>query len=214
MLSASFLDWWFAPWSYGSSPHASQNADLVGRRDAYRLWCAKAGVKPTLPQVFDPAWHAVALNDGYLLTASARLFGGLHAARQQQREGLAQLGLADRKWCMSIASIQPLASLSTTSITPDEMLEVRGLTELSCRLERAFPGMWSRLKLLLPRELDKQVSALLEHGRDENRLHDADDASDDRASQRALKCWRMCRQRVSEMNHASTPIPTNDVSET
>lgn len=207
MLSTAFLDWWFAPWRYATSIHASQDADLIGRRDAYRLWCAGAGVRPALPPAFDATWQAAALEDGGTLRSSAKLFGGLLAARQQQREALAQLAVDDRKWCMSIASVQPLAKFSAAPYVPNEVLEVRGLAELSCRLEHTFPGMWSRLRLLLPRELDERVATLLEQGRD---AHDATEA----ASQRALRCWRLCRQRSGEMKHASSSIPTNDASKT
>lgn len=207
MLSAAFLDWWFAPWSYASSIHASQDADLVGRRDAYRLWCTAAGVAPALPPVFDATWQAVALDDGSVLTSGGKLFGGLLAARQQQREALAQLAVDDRKWCMGIASIQPLGKVAAAPYASGETLEVLGLTELSCRLEHAFPGMWSRLRLLLPRELDERVATLAAQGRD---AHDVTDA----ALQRALRCWRLCQRRADEMHHASPSTPINDMSET
>lgn len=207
MLSAAFLDWWFAPWSYASSIHASQDADLIGRRDAYRLWCDAAGVAPALPPVFDATWQAAALNDGSVLTSGAKLFGGLLAARQQQREALAQLAMDDRKWCMGIASIQPLGKVAAASYAPDEALEVRGLTELSCRLEHAFPGMWSRLRLLLPRELDERITRLAAQGKETRDVTDA-------ASQRALRCWRLCQRRADEMNQASPSTPINDMSET
>jgi hypothetical protein len=199
MLPAAFLDWWFAPWGYAASAsgHASHDADLVGRRDAYRLWCAGAGVRPALPADFDAGWQAAALDDGATLASSAKLFGGLLAARQQQRQALAQLAPADRKWCMSIASVQPLAQYAAGPYAPGEALEVRGLTELSCRLEHRFPGMWSRLRLLLPRQLDDRVTTLLERERDADDWHDGPDPS----SQRALRCWRLCLQRALEMKH-------------
>lgn len=206
MLSDAFLDWWFAPWNYASSSHASQHADLIGRRDAYRLWCAGAGVASALPLTFDATWQAAALEDGSVLASSAKLFGGLLAARQQQQEALAQLAVADRKWCMSIASVQPLPRTPAAPYAPGEALEVRGLTELSCRLEAAFPGMWSRLRLLLPREFADRVTALLEQG------NDAHDLADN-ASPRALRCWRLCQRRADEMHHARLSIPTNDASE-
>jgi hypothetical protein len=209
MLPAAFLDWWFAPWSYAAaaSRHASYDAALIGRRDAYRLWCAGAGVRPALPAAFDAGWQAAALDDGSALASSAKLFGGLLAARRQQREALSQLALADRKWCLSIASVQPLAEYGAVPYAPDDALEVRGLAELSCRLEQGFPGMWSRLRLLLPRELHDRVAALLPQERDARDVPDP-------ASQRALRCWRLCRQRAAEMKQASPSILTNDASET
>jgi len=207
MLSAEFLDWWFAPWRYASSTHASQHADLVGRRDAYRLWCASLGVRPALPPVFDASWAAAVLDDSRLLTSGATLFGGLLAARQQQREVLSRLAVADRKWCMSIASGQPLAEVLDAATVRNETLEVRGLTELCCRLEHAFPGIWSRLKLLLPQELDEQVTVLAAQGHLAPGLGDA-------ASQRALRCWRLCRRRADELHRARQPISTDDTSET
>lgn len=210
MLSAAFLDWWFAPWSYASSRHASHEADLVGRRDAYRLWCASAGVRPALPAAFDAEWQAAALDDGSALASGAKLFGGLLAARRQQREALAQLSVADRKWCMSVASVQPLTEYAGEPYAPDEALDARGLTELSCRLEQAFPGMWSRLRLLLPQELDGRVAVLMEQRRPAHNGHAAQDA----ASQRVLRCWRLCWRRADEMKQASPLIPTNNVSET
>lgn len=210
MLSAAFLDWWFAPWSYASSSHASQEADLVGRRDAYRLWCAGAGVRPALPAAFDAEWQAAALNDGHVLASGAKLFGGLLAARRQQREALAQLSVADRKWCMSIASVQPLTECAVAPYALDESLEVRGLTELSCRLEQAFPGIWSRLRLLLAEEQHSRVAVLLEQQHTGNNEHVVPET----ASQRVLRCWRLCQRRAEEMKQASPLIPTNNVSET
>lgn len=207
MLSAAFLDWWFAPWIYASSPHASQSADLIGRRDAYRLWCADAGVKAALPPAFDAAWQETALDDGQVLTAGACLFGGLLAVRQQRHEALAQLAVADRKWCMSIASLQPLSTLAGAPFTAGDRLEIRGLAELAGRIEHAFPGMWSRLKLLLPPELDEPVTRLLEQTGDVS-------GAAARDSQRALRCWRLCRQRAGDVRRTGPTIPTNDASET
>jgi hypothetical protein len=207
MLSAAFLDWWFAPWNYASSAHASHDADLAGRRDAYRLWCASAGVRPALPAAFEAEWQTAALEDGSVLASTAALFGGLLAVRRQQPAALAQLVVADRKWCMSIASVQPLTEYGAEPYASDEALEVRGLTELSCRLEHAFPGMWSRLRLLLPRELEGQVAVLQEQ---RSNAYGAPET----ASQRVLRCWRLCQRRADEMKQEGRAISTNNESET
>jgi hypothetical protein len=191
MLPTAFLEWWFAPWRYAvtAPAHASDGSDLIGRRDAYRLWCAHAGAVAPLPASFDAGWHTAASEDGGELTSCAGLFGGLLAARRHQQEALVQLPLADRKWCMSIASVQPLPECGRVDYAPGDTLEVRGLAELACHLERGFPGMWSRLKLLLPQPLQERVTSLLQQGRVASDVPEA-------ATQRALRCWRLCRQRA------------------
>jgi hypothetical protein len=193
MLPDAFLDWWFAPWTYAGAAATSLRpaGSALGRRDAYRWWCAASGVAPALPTDFDAGWQIAAVQDGRLLATTAKLFGGLLAARRQEREALAQLALDDRKWCMSVASLQPLAEYAQLDYAPDDTLEVRGLTELSCRLEHAFPGMWSRLRLLLPPDTRDRLQALLEQEAQADEPYEA-------APQRALRCWQMCSRRAAD----------------
>ena len=188
ILSPSFFDWWFAPWTYATCvvPCMPMPVDRLGQRDAYRLWCEQARISPDLPERFDPGWSAAAEVDERELTAAARLFAGLIAARQNDRKVLDALSAVERKWCANIAATQPLQSCQRTPYALNETAETRGLVELAHRLERGFPGMWPRLRLLLSAELTDKVECLL---RTVAGVEDKSSAPDVRAQ----RCWRLCR---------------------
>lgn len=190
MLSEAFIDWWFAPWAYagGSSPLPASQTDVLGQRDAYRIWCAAVDVPACIPDRFDAGWQSVAPGDRRLLETAGRLFGGLIAARRHDRALLAQLPPDDRRWCMSIASVQPLAGIVGAG-NEDDALDVRGLAELAVRLERDFPGIWPRLRLVLPLPLRERVRALADAGAGET-------ITAEPTARRALRCWQLCEQRA------------------
>ncbi|MEN3293144.1 MAG: hypothetical protein V7642_2397 [Burkholderiales bacterium] len=194
MLPDSFFDWWFAPWDYAvnAAPGLPFSGDWLGQRDAYRLWCAQAQVTADLPAGFDPGWLLVAGDSGPELTATARLFAGLIAAREHNQSVLGQLAFPDRKWCVSIAATQPLRGCPDVPFAGDDSIEVRGLFELARRLEQRFPGLWSRVRLLLEPTLVVRVEDLLKVS-----LAAAENA--DASSMRAQRCWALCRVRVSNM---------------
>ncbi|HYD61646.1 MAG TPA: hypothetical protein VEC35_14870 [Noviherbaspirillum sp.] len=192
MLTDAFLDWWFAPWAYAARPSASLSApDCLGQRDAYRLWCEEARLRPDLPERCDPAWSFAALYDGRVLLSTARLFAGLMAARRHDRTGLDALTIDDRKWCASISATQPLQSFHTMRVASPQQVEIWGLVELAVRLEHGFPGMWSRLRLLLPSDMSRDVDGLLRSGTGAG----AHVSTPDR---RAQRCWRLCLERVAD----------------
>lgn len=189
-LSEDFLDWWFGPWSYlepvtlpalGEAP--------VARRDAYRQWCAAAGAAADLPRHFDAEWQIAAVRRERQLSDCARLFGGLFAARAHDGAALNQLPKEEQAWCMSISLAQPLVACAAD--LPDAAdAEARGLAELAWRLERNFPGMWSRLRLLIPGARAEAVGRALERGRT------AGGGESAAAMRRAQRCWRICRERA------------------
>lgn len=191
MLPNSFFDWWFAPWRYAVEPtdRLPLQGDFLGRQDGYRLWCKDARVPAGLPARFDPAWHIAMGESGPELTAAARLFGGLFAARAHDQSALGELEFPERKWCVGIAATQPLRTWASKSGGTGDSVEVRGLAELAGRLESGFPGVWPRLRLTLP--------AMLRGAVDE-RLADitapAENAS--AAQARAQRCWMLCRNRA------------------
>jgi hypothetical protein len=190
MLTDTFFDWWFAPWAYAAHPLSSLPAtDCLGQRDAYRLWCEEARLRPDLPERCDPAWSIAALHDAGVLLSAARLFAGLVAARQYDRTVLDALKLDERKWCASISAIQPLQSFHDMRVASSRKIETRGLVELAARLERGFPGMWPRLRLLLAADMAGEVDGLL---RSTIGAGDHGSASD----RRAQRCWRLCLERV------------------
>lgn len=146
-LPGDFIDWWFAPW--GAAPERAPHATMAGAlslRDGYRLWCNQLGLAPGLPASFDPAWAEASGTDAAALGATARLYGGLLAARNQDMQALATLPAAGRIWCLSTAAAQPLACYGRDLYTASDTLELRGLCELACHLEGAFPGLWPRLR--------------------------------------------------------------------
>lgn len=194
MLPQSFFDWWFAPWAYAVEIRGRLplETDHLGRRDGYRLWCREAQVVADLPQCFDPGWHVAASTGGDELLASARLFGGLIAAREHNGPVLAELAFDDRKWCASIAATQPLRGCAEAGIAPTDTIVVRGLLELALRLEHGFSGMWARLRLGLPVEIAERVDALL-------RTVHVDDLAPDGTALRAQRCWTLCRRRAERM---------------
>lgn len=192
MLSDTFIDWWFAPWSYAASaPARLQPAvDLLAQRDQYGFWCAEAGVRADFPTDFDPGWQVAAVRAGTELRKAAELFGGLIAARGQDQPVLGSLPIPDRKWCLSIAITQPLKGCREVQFLPTDPAEVRGLTELARRLEHGFPGIWTRLRLLLPEQLANRVDTLLPAA-----LAEWSPAAGPEA--RAQRCWQMCRVRAA-----------------
>lgn len=192
MLPDSFFDWWFAPWAYADNVHGhfSLAVDWLGQRDAYRLWCEQVDVTADLPASLDPGWHVVAGDTGLELTATARLFAGLIAAREHNQSVLGELAFADRKWCVSIAATQPLRGYRDAPYAAEDSIEARGLFELARRLEQGFPGLWSRVRLMLPPALVARVDNLLEAA-----LAAAENT--DASSMRSQRCWTLCRARVS-----------------
>jgi hypothetical protein len=196
MKPDEFLSWWFAPWTWAAA-HAEglQHAeDTLARRDGYRLWCARNRLPAALPSRADTAWTAVATGDAEALSGTARLFGGLLAARRQDRALLERLPPDDRRWCMSIASIQPLAQSGTAKYAARDTLETRGMVELCRQLERDFPGLWPRLRLLLAPASGDRVAALLKRTAKEPSLPP-------HAAARMLRCWQLCSKRAGVRLH-------------
>lgn len=191
MLPSSVFDWWFAPWTYAvdSDLRLPLALDRFAQRDGYRLWCSLADVDPDFPPHFHAAWSIAVTSSGSELIAAARLFAGLMAAREHDQNLLGHLSFEDHKWCVSVAATQPIIRCPQVEYAVDESIEVCGLVELARRLESGFPGLWSRLRLTLPRALVDQITM---------RLRDAAIAivETDSALIRAQRCWRMCRARV------------------
>lgn len=211
MLPHAFFDWWFAPWAYAvdATPELPMPADWLGQRDGYRRWCNRMRVSANFPETFDPSWHVAAIDSGAELTAAARLFAGLIAAREHNQPVLAELPFADRKWCVSIAATQPLRGCGDIAYTANDMIEVRGLVELAHRLEQNFPGLWSRLRLMLAAPLAARVDSLLETVR-------AVAKESETAAMRVQRCWMLCRSRASETSTQSasaSPDDSTDVNE-
>ncbi len=186
-LPLSFLDWWFAPWRYAPRALAKPYChSLLAQRDTYRSWCTDVEVRADLPINYDDRWCAAALTDSQELLHCASLFGGLFAARQHHKMILKQLSFESRRWCMSIVLTQPLKVLMPSAMD-DLSIENYGLLELALRLESYFPGMWSRLKLLLD---ENQVHAI------NGMLATLNIAFSDAAHLRSQRCWNMCLQQV------------------
>jgi len=204
MLQQALLDWWFSPWTYAPRMPARMlpSEDELGRRDGYRLWCEQAGIAADLPFHFDPAWSIAATSDSGQLRSAARLFAGLIAAREHDHALLSALPLAERKWCASIASVQPLNRLYSGDPVADDSLETRGLVDLALYLEKGFPGLWSRLRLLLPEPLAADVDALLQA------MPTATDSS--RGSVRAQRCWRLCADRAVTASKQPEKVSTKE----
>ncbi|HWW05982.1 hypothetical protein [Collimonas sp.] len=197
MLPDFFLDWWFAPWTYAAPEpgHLPAATDRVGQHDGYRLWCAQAGVAADFQAGFDAAWHVAATTQGPDLLAAAALFGGLIVAREAEQSMLAQLALADRRWCMSIAMTQPLKAQAQPAPAAVKGIEIRGLLELAGWLEPAFPGVWPRLRLLLSPATVVAVDTALE-------TSVSGAGAELSASARARRCWTHCRDRVLARKNA------------
>lgn len=198
MLPDLFIDWWFMPWTYAGRGGAPFGPDLLSRRDAYPLWCAQARVDAAIPDSFDPGWQVAMLRDPAILSRTAALFGGLIAAREQDQSTLARLAIPDRRWCMSVAVTQPLKSCRGLNLGDDDaLLQTRGMIELARRLEQGFPGMWSRLRLLLAPALAQRVDALLPAA--------LATAPPEPSASRAQRCWQICAMRAQA--DQSTPEP-------
>lgn len=196
MLSDTFLDWWFAPWTYATdrSGGVPAAADQLGQRDGYRLWCESAGIASAFPARFDPEWQIVVSGSGELI-AAARLFAGLFAARLHNQAALSGLPFEDRKWCMSVATTQPLVPRYCKEFGTADGLEVRGLVELAHRLELEFSGLWPRLRLVLPVQLAARVDVLLQ---------EVQPAKEERfnSSVRVRRCWMLCSKRAATSSHS------------
>ncbi|EJN02937.1 hypothetical protein [Herbaspirillum sp. YR522] len=178
----AFLDWWFVPWA--DLPASAPTDGMLAARDRYRHWCDQAGLAPHIAEQADWRWQPAAVRDADELMQAAELFGGLLAARARRQAELAALSPARRRWCLSVALTQPLASWMGE--LPEPMsLGRRGLLELGARLELAFPGMWPRLRLLLPAAEQQALSRFTKAPAAPPRLHDRD-----------RRCWLMCLAQV------------------
>ncbi|MBP0597304.1 hypothetical protein J8I26_04260 [Herbaspirillum sp. LeCh32-8] len=192
----SFLDWWFAPWSYARGSVLPSNRSALGRRDAYRDWCRLAGVTPDLPARGDLRWQ-IEIRDGDQFRHAATLYGGLFAARRRDEADLACLAPAQRRWCLGVALAQPLQAWATP-LAGDPCGS--GLVELALRMERAFPGLWSRLRLLLPdREIERVEHALLA----------APSSLPSQPRERERNCWQLCLAQARAGSRSSwAPLAT------
>lgn len=185
-----FLDWWFAPWEYADGTKRLAYADdALALRDGYRLWCDQTGLAADLPAAFDADWHIACTTNGDELRRTARLFAGLFAARVHEQEVLSRLSIADRKWCAGIASVQPVKAAGPFRTDAQDGIEVGGLAQLAARIETSFPGLWSRLRLMVPESDAGKVDALLQSA--------AAAPEHQAATARVRRCWQMCRQRAS-----------------
>lgn len=184
--SASFLDWWFAPWSYAHRPWPSLCQGMLAQRDAYRDWCRVVGVAADLPDSGDLRWQ-MTIRDSEEFHHAATLYGGLFAARRHDQAELAWLTPAERRWCLSVALTQPLQPWSGS--LPEELraigVRARGMAELALRLERAFPGLWSRLRLLLPEQEAHQLAQVLTPTLSAS-------APPPLPRERERNCWQLC----------------------
>ncbi len=198
MLPSPLFDWWFEPWAYASNAvrDTGPKQDRVRLRDGYRLWCKKNAVMDRIPEKFDPAWSVAASTNGAELIAAARMFGGLIAVREQDSKALGALSPADRKWCLGIAATQPLRACRNLQYAADETMEARGLVELARRLEQGFPGMWSRLRLMLPPTLSSRIGELLQAAL-------SSDEGAETSAIRAQRCWHLCRERSRAAGNSS-----------
>jgi hypothetical protein len=181
-LDDAFVDWWHTPWRLPYAPAAWPGgvapAGELARRHGYRLWCDAAGLPAALPATFDPQWQSLARCDGAGLETAAALYAGLLAARVRDRAALARLPVAQRRWCMSVALTQPL-----TALLPDpvDTAAPRGLAELAAALAGGFPGLWPRLRLLLPPAATAGIAA----------------AGPLPVGARPARCWRLCAERAA-----------------
>lgn len=209
MFAQTLIDWWFMPWSYGMHrsdasllPH---EAGMLGQRDGYRLWCRQTDVVPEFPALCDPGWTVATCTDGAQFVATARLFSGLIAARHHDQEELSSLSFADRKWCMSVAAIQPLQHYHQTLNLLAVPLEMRGLCQLAMYLAHGFPGMWSRLRMLLEPATATVVDRFLQDmlGIAIVPLH---------FPARAQRCWRLCRSRAELASAETEPVAATKYS--
>lgn len=189
-LPDAFLDWWFAPWRAAPTAGLHQGMDgVLARRDGYRLWCAQLDLTPGLPSTFDPSWAEICGIDCAALAAPARLFGGLLAARAQDAVALAALPSEERDWCLRTASTQPLVSHGRHLYLAGDTLELRGLCELACHLQTAFPGLWPRLRAGLDNSVAARINELL------SAMASPLDAT---GGTRVHRCWRLCRVRADQ----------------
>lgn len=186
MLDERFLTWWHEPWRHARR-HVALPAALHGAlalRDGYPLWCELHALPAALPARCEPAWATVAAGDPQRLHGAAALYGGLLAARE--RASMAALEAADRRWCASLAAVQPLRAVTVS--TEDTALAPRGLAELAGLLDEQFAGLWPRLRLQLAAELDAQVAHL--------RAAAASAPLAEHAAARARRCWNLCLARI------------------
>ncbi|MFB9241717.1 hypothetical protein IV454_18765 [Massilia antarctica] len=191
-LPDGFLDWWFAPWhATAQAPAHAAMAGALSLRDGYRLWCAQAGLAPGLPPCFEPRWAEASGTDPAALGAAARLYGGLLAARAQDAAALATLPPTERDWCLRLAATQPLPCYGRELYLDADTLELRGLCELACHLEAAFPGLWPRLRGGLDAASVARIAVLL--GAMAQPLGAATAA-------RARRCWLLCRVRAASLS--------------
>jgi len=187
----AFLRWWFEPWRYGGPPLSAYCDSVLAQRDGYRHWCAQAGVVAELPHRPQLEWQAAVCTDRAQLLRAAELFGGLLAARRHRQEELALLAPALRRWCLAVALTQPLADWRPDLPAGLRGPRGRGLSELALRMEHVFPGMWSRLRLLLPDELAAAVSAALTDPAPASATP-ALPVAPPAVRERDRRCWLMC----------------------
>ncbi|KQZ44735.1 hypothetical protein [Duganella sp. Root1480D1] len=186
MAQGEFLDWWFNP------SMRSENASPLSRRLAYRLWCAEQGVRPDFPRAFDSGWQQFAGCDAQALLPAARLYGALLAVREGRHGALASLPSGERRWSLATAAIQPLVRLCR----PSGDLQCDGLRELACAMEAGFPGMWDRLRLVLPGESAADAGAVLTGFMLRGLVNGAASGA---AARRRLRCWGLCLEQADRV---------------
>jgi hypothetical protein len=201
MLPDSFLDWWHTPWRAAIDAPAVYGQDALGHADGYALWCNDAGIELSLPQQFDPGWSMLANQDNQELLVSARLFGGIVAARAHAIRMSAQLSMHERKWCAGIASTQPLEMAVDVGYVAGDDIALLGLVELARRLQHDFRGLWPRLALQLENGLRSRAEQILyglPRGKPLPGMRPA-------ALIRAQRCWQICQRQARQQGRPSIP---------
>lgn len=188
MLGEAFLTWWHEPWRYGPRPAALAACidDPLALRDAYPAWCRLSDMPAALPAVCEPEWQFVAFESTVRLRAASRLFAGLLSMRHAPGTPIAELTREERKWCASIASLQPLRGRGWAA---GAGVEVDGLAELAALLDEQFAGLWPRLRWLFDSATVEAVARTRAQ---------AGAALAPAAAQRARRCWRLCFDRIDQ----------------
>lgn len=185
----AFAQWWWKPRPVAMPAELKNAPSELSRR---MLRCDSPG----WGNVRDPRWADLAALPAPARIRAVQTYAALLASQTPtQTERLASRPLSERRWALSIASIQPLRRVLDWSSLREIADASLAWAELGFCIRQEFASLWSRLSQEFDPTEAAVVTALMDDVDQAGPSASPDDAS---MSARARRCWQLALQRSRE----------------